>query len=220
LEAAAAAAVAAAKQAAEDKAAADAAAAAAEQAEREIKEAQAQAEAATLAAERAKQETKEAQAQAEAAEREIKEAQARAEAATAAAERAERETKEAQAQAEAARVLRVTAADAEAARQLAAATQGDAQEVFGDDADDLLEQIEDAEESGDYQLLLRLMRLMCSEEGNAIENGEEVLEAATDGLLRLLSASTQEEIGRAGACPTVCVVLHSWMDEPVSTVAM
>jgi hypothetical protein len=60
------------------------------------------------------------------------------------------------------------------------------------------------------------MRLMCSEEGGSMEDGEEVIEAATDALLRLLSASTKEEIGRAGACQTICTVMHSWMDEPVS----
>ena len=46
-------------------------------------------------------------------------------------------------------------------------------------------------------------------------DGEVVVENATDAMLRQVSRSTKEQIGRMGACSTICSVLHSWMDEPV-----
>jgi hypothetical protein len=124
----------------------------------------------------------------------------------------------------------VAAADAEAARQLAAAKspskpfaapadeveEGEDNDGDADDGEDvdLLDQIEEAEGDENYKVLLRILRQMCSEDGDEVEDAEDVVEGATDALLRMIAASTKDEIGQAGACEVVCMVLHSWIDEP------
>ena len=182
-------------------------------------------------------------AEQEAAAREAAEAKAAAEARVAAlaaaAAQADREKAMAEAksmagamaaaaEAEAARLEKVAAADAEAARYLAAAKSPskplvapvdedddeDEEEEEELDDEDLLDQIEAAEGDDNYKLLLRILRKLCSEDGDEVEDAEDVVEGATDALLRLIAASTKAEIGGAGACEVVCMVLHSWIDEP------